>query len=119
MNRLKVLACVGVLLLAIAHAAHAQGITLTIDNNTSRNLRVTVYDLTANPAKPAIPAQVINGFASITVLVSADQSGHAHVRWTATTVDQDMQKCSQRDKADLSDGATVHVFASDGCGGNS
>ncbi len=118
MNRATSIALIGApLLLLLASLAHAQGITLTFNNNTSHNLRVTVYDMTLHNPKPVISAEVLNGFASITVPVSVDESGHGHIRWTATTLDHDSPQCSQQDEPSLSEGTVIHVFASGSCGG--
>ena len=116
MNNLKSRTLVCAAALAIACSALAQGITIKFYNDTSRNLRVTAYDLSLHPAQPIISAQVINSFASITLPVTVDESGHAHIRWTATTEDQDMPKCGHRENPGLNDGDTVHLFASESCG---
>ncbi|HLW23269.1 MAG TPA: hypothetical protein VKT22_02775 [Steroidobacteraceae bacterium] len=116
MNRLKWLTMAALPLLALAYTAFAQGITLRFFNDTSRNLRVTAYDLSLQPPQPIISAQTINGFSSITLPVAVNESGHAHIRWTATTMDQDTPRCSHRENADLSDGDTIHVFANEACG---
>ncbi len=77
---------------------------------------VTVYDLNTDPAQKILASQVINGFATVSVSVTADDSGHGHLSWSATTVDRDMRQCGHRDKPDLNDGDTVHVSADDDCG---
>jgi hypothetical protein len=92
------------------------GLTITISNDSTTNILVTVYDLNSVPVQKILASQVINGFASVAVSVSADASGHAHLSWSAITVDRDMRQCGHRDKADLNDGDTVHVSADDDCG---
>jgi hypothetical protein len=92
------------------------GLTITISNDSTSNLLVTVYDLNTDPAQKILASQVINGFATVSVSVSADDSGHGHLSWSATTVDRDMRQCGHRDKSDLNDGDTVHVSADGDCG---
>jgi hypothetical protein len=92
------------------------GLTITISNDSTSNLLVTVYDLNTAPAQKILASQVINGFAAVSVSVTADDSGHGHLSWSATTQDRDMRQCGHRDKPDLNDGDTVHVTADDTCG---
>lgn len=99
-------------------SSFGDGMSITINNNTTKNLIVTVYDLNTHPAQQIVSNATINGFASISVMVGADASGHGHLSWTATTVDKDMRMCGHHDKADLNDGDTVHVYANSECAGN-
>jgi len=92
------------------------GLTITISNDTTTNILVTVYDLNANPAQRILSGQLMNGFATISVTVTPDSSGQGHLSWTATTLDRDMRQCGHRDKPNLNDGDTVHVYANDDCG---
>jgi len=93
------------------------GMTIIINNNTTKNLLVTVYDLNANPPQKVASSATLNGFASISVMVSADDSGQGHVSWTATTVDRDMRMCGNHDNPGVNDGDTVRVFADSSCTG--
>jgi hypothetical protein len=92
------------------------GLTITISNDSTSNLLVTVYDLNTDPAQKILASQVVNGFATVSVSVTADDSGHGHLSWSAITVDRDMRQCGHRDKPDLNDGDTVHVSADGDCG---
>ncbi len=105
------------LLLCVVPAFGDDGLTIILNNNTTTNIRVTVYDRAARPAQKILSNQTINGFASMTVMVSADDSGLGHISWTATTVDEDMRQCAHRDKPHLSDHATVQVYANRECSG--
>jgi hypothetical protein len=91
-------------------------LTITITNDSTSNLLVTVYDLNASPPQKVMTNQLINGFASVTVAISPDSSGLGHLSWTAMTNDPDMRQCGRRDKPQLSDGATVHVDTDGDCG---
>jgi hypothetical protein len=108
------LACLS-LFMAASAALAGDGLTITINNNTTGNLLVTVYDRNAQPPQRVLSGEVINGFASIKISIAADDSGHGHLSWTATTVDRDMRRCGHHDKPKLNDGDTVHVYANSEC----
>jgi|SRR5450631_4348779 hypothetical protein len=93
------------------------GIMLTISNNTSDNLLVSVYDLGASPRQQILANRPIYGNASITVSITEDATGSGHLWWTAMSLDPDMRKCGHDDKANLSDGDTVNVSADGDCSG--
>jgi len=99
-----------------AVALGADGVNVTIDNNTSRNLVVSVYDLNTNPVVRVLSDLTINGFAWVSATLVADASGEGHLSWTATTTDQDMRRCSHADRPHLNDGDTVNVHAGSKCG---
>jgi hypothetical protein len=103
------------LLLGGAAVLAGAGMTITINNNTTRKLLVTVYDLNTNPAQQVLASESINGFASVSVSIAADEVGQGHLAWTATTVDPDMRLCGHHDRPKLNDGDTVHVYANTGC----
>ncbi len=106
------------LLLAASTGVNAgDGMTVTINNNTTSNLLVNVYDLNTSPPTQVMSGESINSFATVSVSLAADGSGRGHLRWTATTVGHDMRRCGNKDKPDLSDGDTVHVYANEDCGG--
>jgi len=108
------LACL-LLFLAGTAALADDGLSITLNNNTTGNLRVTVYDMNAQPPQKVLSGEVINGFASIKISIAADDSGHGHLSWTATTVDRDMRRCGHHDKPKLNDGDTVRVYANSEC----
>jgi hypothetical protein len=117
-NRSMVWVAHVLLFLECAAAFAGDGVSININNNTTKNLLVTVYDLNTHPAQPVVSSTTINGFASISIKVGADASGQGHLRWTATTVDKDMRMCGHRNKPRLTDGATVHVYANSQCASN-
>jgi hypothetical protein len=90
-------------------------ITLTINNDTSDPLLVTVYDVGAH--QQLLANRAIYGNASVTVSVMQDASGQGHVRWTAMNQDPDMRLCGRDDKTNLNDGDIVNVYAEDDCSG--
>jgi hypothetical protein len=92
-------------------------ITLTINNNTSDPLLVSVYDMGASPRQQLLANRAIYGNASVTVSVTQDDSGKGHVQWTAMNQDPDMRMCGHDDKTDLNDGDTVNVYTDGDCSG--
>jgi hypothetical protein len=92
-------------------------LTITINNNTSDNLLVTVYDQNTSPAQRVLSTTPIYGNASIAVAISPDGAGKGHLSWTAMTIDHDMRQCGHNDKAGLNDGDIVNVQADSDCGG--
>jgi hypothetical protein len=90
--------------------------SVTISNNTSTNLIVSVYDLNTRPVQQLLSGETVNGFATVSVSLTVDGTGRGHLKWTAVTVSRDMRRCGQNDKSNLSDGDTVHVYANQECG---
>jgi hypothetical protein len=98
-------------------AAHAgDTVTLSVTNNDTDDILVTVYDMNTRPHAKVLDGQVISGFASVPISVAAGAGGTGHVFWHATTLDPDRPRCGQRDRAGLSNEASVHVFAHSQCG---
>jgi hypothetical protein len=93
------------------------GLTITVRNDTTENLILTVYDRNVRPPQKVLSGTVVLGSASIPVSISADSSGHGHLSWTAITVDPDMRMCGHSDKSNLNDGDTVRVQADGDCAG--
>jgi hypothetical protein len=106
----------GALIVMSVSAFGDEGLSITINNNTTDNLVVTVYDLNASPVARVLSNATINGFASLTVTISADNSGAGHLSWTAITGGRDMRRCGGRDKPNLNDGDTVNVYTDSDCG---
>jgi hypothetical protein len=111
---------VGVVLVPLILAggsAVSQGIGIRVLNDTNKNLKVTVYDLNAPKDATPMLSQVINSFASVSVNTQIGEDGYAHVRWVATSIPPDPHRCSHGDRNDVSEGATLHVYARDACEG--
>lgn len=105
-------------ILLMTSSARAQSITITINNDTTRDLRVTVYDESAHPHQ-VISNGVVNSFATIPVTLLVNSSGYGHMSWSASTLDKDMRRCASRDIRNLNDGDTVHVYANAQCSSRS
>jgi hypothetical protein len=107
------------LLFSLGSAAVFGGdsLMITINNDSSDNLLVTVYDQTTNPPQLVLSRNAIYGNASISVSITTDSSGQGHLSWTAMTADHDMRMCGHNDRPNLNDGDTVNVHADNDCGG--
>lgn len=114
-NRLTLNIASALMALASTAAYGGEGIMITISNDTSDNILVTAYDRNSNQL--VLSSRPIYGSASITVTITADDSGQGHLSWTATTIDRDMHQCGRNDKPNLNDGDTVNVHADGDCGG--
>jgi hypothetical protein len=93
------------------------GLMITINNDSSDSLLVTVYDQNRSPPQLVLSGNAIYGNASILVSIAPDSSGQGHLSWTAMTVDHDMRMCGHNDKPNLIDGDTVNVHADGDCTG--
>jgi hypothetical protein len=97
-------------------AAHAgDTVTISIINDDTDDILVTVYDMNTQPHGKVLDGQVISGFASVPISVAAGAGGTGHVYWRATTLDPDRPRCGHRDKAGVSNEGSVHVFAHSQC----
>jgi hypothetical protein len=117
--RHRLAALVFTLLSSSSFSAFGQdgGVTLTISNDTSDILLVSIYDLGSSPRQQILANRPIYGGASLTVSITEDESGKGHLWWSAMTQDRDMRTCGHDDKAGLNDGDTVSVYAGGDCAG--
>jgi hypothetical protein len=104
------------LLASAGVAAFAQdAFMITVRNDTTDNLLVTVYDASTIPAQQVLSRRPLYGNASIAVIVGEDSSGKGHVYWSAMSLDSDMRMCGHSDNPNLRDGDTVSVYADSDC----
>jgi hypothetical protein len=89
---------------------------ITLRNDTTDNLLVTVYDQSTSPPQQVLSRRPLYGNASIAVLVGEDNSGRGHLYWSAMSLDIDMRMCGHNDNPNLNDGDTVKVYADSDCG---
>jgi hypothetical protein len=101
--------------LAGASVFAGSGLTVRINNDSTDTILVNVYDLNANGSQRVLSSEVINGNASMTVSIAADDQGHGHVSWKARTPDNDMRMCGSGDSGHLNDGDTVTVHTDTQC----
>jgi hypothetical protein len=112
----KIISLAVVLSLGSVAAFGDDTITITINNDSSDNVYVTVYDQNTSPPRLVLSSSAVYGSASITVAISANDAGVGHLSWTARTMDQDMRMCGHNDKSNLNNGDTVNVHADGACG---
>jgi hypothetical protein len=113
----KVLSAALFLLFAASVPAGDVDVDLTVTNDGTTNIFVTLYDMSANPPHVTVMHhERINGFTSVPISVSADSNGRANVYWTATSVDSFSRKCGRGATGDLNNNAAVKVQANSSCG---
>jgi hypothetical protein len=92
-----------------------QGVDVTVTNDSTEDLVVTVYDESIGPNAVVLSRAHMNGFTSIPVTVATDASGHAKVSWTATTADANFRKCGHESDVVLGDASSLTVHADSSC----
>jgi hypothetical protein len=111
-----VLGCLPLLLLSAAALGGLNGVDVTIANDGTEDMVVTVYDTSTQPSGVVLSRERINGFTKIPVSLAADETGRANLAWTAVTVDPRSRKCGRATRAGLTDSALVSVHADSECG---
>jgi hypothetical protein len=91
------------------------GIDVTITNDGTEDVVVTVYDTSTQPNSVVLSHERINGFTRIPVSLSPDDSGRGNIAWTAVTADANGRKCGHANTQGLTDSASVHVHADTEC----
>ena len=104
-----------VLLLSANFALGGEGISVTLMNDTSSPITVSVIDMNANPERAIVSNQTIYGFASLSISVASDNSGYGHVRWNASSGDAANRTCGHKERDKLSDDDIVHVHTDGSC----
>ncbi len=104
----------GALALASA-AASADGVPITITNDGTDDVVVTVYDLNSHPRNIVMQGEHIGGFTSVPISVTPGADGLAHVAWSAISGSGPTRKCGNANRVDLGQDATVHVHATRDC----
>ena len=100
--------------LLIAGRALADGVPVTITNDGTEDIEVTIYDTTVGP-RAVVLSQRLNGFSTVPLQLSSDPTGRANLSWTAVTVDPRSRRCGHADSHGLSESASVHVHADGVC----
>jgi hypothetical protein len=96
-------------------AAVADGVPITITNDGTDDVVVTVYDLNSQTRNIVMQGERINGFTSVPISVTPGPDGLAHVAWKAINVNGLTRKCGSASRVDLGQDATVHVRANKDC----
>lgn len=114
--RRRRVACALTLLLVGSTGVLADGgLTITLHNDSTNNLLVTVVDHVTQPPTTLLSNREIYGDASVSISITAGGSGHGHLSWSAITVDPDMRRCGRGDQNHLNDGDTVTVHTNGAC----
>lgn len=103
------------LLLLASTAFGGEGVDVTITNDSTEELVVTIYDESIGPNAVVLAHAHISGFTRVPVSVSPDASGHASLSWTATTTDSKFRRCGHQDGVQLGDSASLTVHADSSC----
>jgi hypothetical protein len=110
------LSCVPLLLVSAGAVGGLNGIDVTIANDGTEDVVVTVYDTSTQPSSVVMSHERINGFTRIPVSLAADETGRGNLEWTAVTADTTSRKCGHATTQGLSDSASVPVHADSECG---
>jgi len=108
--------CLPLLLVSASAVGGLNGIDVTIANDGTEDVVVTVYDTSTQPNGVVLSHARINGFTKIPVSVAADDTGRANLAWTAVTVDPRSRKCGHASTVGLTDFASVTIHADAECG---
>jgi hypothetical protein len=103
------------LMLFGAIALAGDGVNLSITNDSINDVFVTVRDMNTSPNVTVLEHQLINGFATIPLSVSADATGRANISWTAIRADAHDRRCGHAARAGLDNDANVNVHADSDC----
>ncbi len=104
------------LLVSAAAVGGLNGIDVTITNDGTEDVVVTVYDTSTQPNSVVLSHERINGFTRIPVSLAADETGRGNLAWNAVTVDPQSRKCGHATRVGLTDSASVAVHADSECG---
>jgi hypothetical protein len=106
------------LLLLGSMALGGEGIQLSIKNDGTDDILVTVYDMTVGPQAIVLSHARISGFATVPLSVAPDATGRGNVSWSAVTATENGRKCGHADHVGLHDSASVTVHADSDCPAN-
>jgi hypothetical protein len=100
--------------LLTASSAMADGVPVTITNDGTDDIVVTVYDTTVGP-RSVILSQRMNSFSTVPLYMSPDSTGRANLSWTAVTVDPRERRCGHADQQGVADSSQINVHADSAC----
>jgi hypothetical protein len=107
--------CLLLLLVSAVAVGGLNGVDVTIANDGTEDVIVTLYDMSTQPNGVVFARERINGFTKIPVSLAADESGRANLAWTAVTVDSRSRRCGHATRVGLTDSALVSVHADAEC----
>jgi len=109
------LRCLPLLLLSEAAVGGLNGVDVVINNDSTDDVVVTVYDTSTHPSSVVLASERINGFTHIPVALSLDETGRGNVAWTAVSVDPRSRKCGHAENMGLTDSQAVNVHVDSEC----
>ena len=115
--RKRIMAAAVVLILPLVSrnaAVGADGVQVTITNDGTEDIMVTVYDMNTHPHRVVLVNTRINGFTSVPISLVGDRVGRAKLSWTATSADAASRKCGHA-RSVVGDDGTVNVHADSRC----
>lgn len=110
------LCAVPLVMLSAAAVGGLNGIDVTISNDGTQDVMVTVYDTSTRPASVVLSGERINGFTRIPVSLAPDENGLGNLAWTAVSTDPSNRQCGHETQQGLTDAASIHVRADSQCG---
>ncbi|HTV98141.1 MAG TPA: hypothetical protein VME42_19270 [Steroidobacteraceae bacterium] len=111
-----ILSCLPLLLVSAAALGGLNGVDVTITNDGTEDVVVTVYDTSVHPHSVVLEHERINGFTQIPLSLSADENGRGNLAWVAVSADPNSRKCGHAIREGLRDSTSVHVHADSDCG---
>jgi hypothetical protein len=111
-----ILSCLPLLLLSAAAVGGLNGVDVVINNDSTDDVMVTVYDTSTHPTSVVLTSARINGFTHIPVALSLDETGRGNVAWTAVSVDPRSRRCGHAENTGLTDAQAVTVHVDSECG---
>jgi hypothetical protein len=112
-----IVGCLPLLLVSAAAVGGLNGVDVTVTNDGTEDIVVTVYDTSMQPNAVVLAHERINGFTRIPISLSADDRGRGNVAWTAVTADSGSRRCGHASDEGLTDSASIAVRADSDCGG--
>ena len=109
------LGCLPLILVSAAAVGGLNGVDVVIANDSTDDVMVTVYDTSTHPNSVLLASERINGFTKIPVALSADETGHGNVAWTAVSVDPRSRRCGHAASNGLTDSQAVSVHVDSDC----
>jgi hypothetical protein len=103
------------LLVSAAAVGGLNGVDVVINNDSTDDVMVTVYDTSTHPTSVVLASERINGFTNIPVALSLDESGRGNVAWTAVSVDPRSRRCGHAENTGLTDSQAVNVHVDSEC----
>jgi hypothetical protein len=110
------LTAIPLLLMSAAAVGGLNGVDVTISNDGTEDVVVTVYDTSTQPNSVVLSHERINGFTRIPVSLAPDDNGRGNIAWTAVSADPGSRRCGHASTQGLTDSSSVQVHTDSACG---